>query len=358
MQQLRIMGVTEDDSDELLVLADDQGQEFALPVDDALRAAVGRKSTRPPHLTTRAEDARAPMTVREVQARLRAGATVEQMVAESGLDPARVERYAGPVQAERAYVAELARSTAIAPPSSAEQHRIAFGDAPATLEAMALVRLRSLGVDLTSLAWDAWRRQDGSWQVVCWFSPDDEAAARARVDAEPPAEWVFSPESRHLRAVGPWAQTLSSLPPETGARRGPRRLTAVDAPFDVESVADSAAQRSDRGTGRPAATTPAPVPADQQDTSPLLPALRTPRQAPRAKATSIRTSSTSCALGGVVGWARTRTPMTGSPSCSRATNSPAARTRPDCARSSRRRPVRGRTISRLPATMSARSPPT
>ncbi|GAA3053356.1 MULTISPECIES: septation protein SepH [Actinomycetes] len=269
MQQLRIMGVTEDDSDELLVLADDQGQEFALPVDDALRAAVGRKSTRPPHLTTRAEDARAPMTVREVQARLRAGATVEQMVAESGLDPARVERYAGPVQAERAYVAELARSTAIAPPSSAEQHRIAFGDAPATLEAMALVRLRSLGVDLTSLAWDAWRRQDGSWQVVCWFSSDDEAAARARVDAGPPAEWVFSPESRHLRAVGPWAQTLSSLPPETGARRGPRRLTAVDAPFDVESVADSAAQRSDRGTGRPAATTPAPVPADQQDTSPL-----------------------------------------------------------------------------------------
>ncbi|MDZ5078373.1 septation protein SepH [Nesterenkonia sp. HG001] len=263
MQQLRIMGVTEEDSDETLVLADEEGQEYALPVDEALRTAVARRSTRPAHLTTRAEDARAPMTVREVQARLRAGATVEQMVAESGLDPARVERYAGPVQAERAYIAERARGTQISPPSSTEQHRIAFGDAPATLQAMVLVRLRALEVDLASLAWDAWRRQDGNWQILCWFDADDLSAGRARVDVDPPAEWVFTPESRHLRPVGPWAQTLSSLPPETGSRRGPRRLTAVDAPFDVESSTEqpSPRRRPDRAAG--------PVPADEQDTSPI-----------------------------------------------------------------------------------------
>ncbi|GAB3189602.1 septation protein SepH [Nesterenkonia suensis] len=263
MQQLRIMGVRDEDSEEMLVLADEDGQEYALPVDEALRSAVGRRSTRPAHLTTRAEDPRAPMTVREVQARLRAGASVEQMVAESGLDPARVERYAGPVQAERAYIAERARSTHVAPPSSAEQHRIAFGDAPATLEAMVLVRLRALDVDLASLAWDAWRRQDGNWQILCWFSAHDLAAGRARVDVDPPAEWVFSPESRHLRPVGPWAQTLNSLPPEPGASRGPRRLTAVDAPFDVESSGEHPSTR--RRPARPAG----PVPADEQDTSPI-----------------------------------------------------------------------------------------
>ena len=269
MQHLRIMGVTEEDSEDLLVLADDSGQEYALPVDGALRATVGRRSTRPAHLTTRAEDPRAPMTVREVQARLRAGASVERMVADSGLDPARVERYAGPVQAERAYYAQQARNSQVAPPSSAEQHRLAFGDSPATLEAMVKVRLRSVGVDLDSLAWDAWRRQDGSWQVMCWFHVSEKESVKAGIDTEPPAEWIFSPESRHVRPVDPWAEALSTLPAAPGGRRGPRRLAVVDDPFDVESGAPETPSTGSSGRPQLRQATPAPLTADEQDTSPI-----------------------------------------------------------------------------------------
>lgn len=254
MQHLRIVGTQEDDGTTLLVLSDDSGAEHALPVDAALRSAVGRPSARPV-----APDDDGTLSPRDIQAQLRTGATVDEVVEASGLERAHVERYAGPVQAERAYIAQRARSTEVAPVSSAEQHRLAFGDAPATLEAMVKVRLRAVEVDLSTVLWDAWRREDGLWQVVCWFDLSLSAQRDALAEgSEPPAEWAYSPAARQLTAQNAWAETLSALPSGNAKKRsGGRRLTAVDAPFDVEEA---------RRAAGPAIR---PVPTDEQDTSPL-----------------------------------------------------------------------------------------
>ncbi len=232
MQHLRIVGVGDEENQNQLILSDDDGNEFSLPVDDALRAAVGRAG-RP---SSSDGGSPTPLSPREIQARLRAGASVDQVVEESGLDAAHVQRYAGPVQAERSYIAQRARSTEVAAVSTAEHHRLAFGDAPATLEAMVKVRLRAMEVELRSVSWDAWRREDGRWQVECWFDVGSSETHGAGIGLKPPAEWTFVAETRQLTAANRWAESLSSLPaPSNGRRRSSRHLAPVDAPFDVDA---------------------------------------------------------------------------------------------------------------------------
>lgn len=287
MQHLRIMGVREAEEQDDLILADESGTKYALPVDEALRAAVNRSAHRPAPTQEGGAQSTGPLSPRDIQAWMRAGATIEQVVADSGLDAAHVERYAGPVQAERGYIAQRARGAEIAPASTAEQHRVAFGDAAATLEAMVSVRLRAAGVDLRSLSWDAWRREDGRWKVLCWFD-----AHGATGDAPtPPAEWIFTPESKHLLADGPTAEELSSLPSAARPARGGRRLAPVDAPYDVES--DDHPGRSSGAVRRGPLR---PVPAEEQDTSPVEP----PHEEP-AEPSDSPESSAPAGPGGAVG---------------------------------------------------------
>ncbi|MDO5492070.1 MAG: septation protein SepH [Nesterenkonia sp.] len=231
MKDLRLNGVRHEDGERRLDLVDDEGREYTLTADDALRAAVARPA---PAAVRRPSPAAAPrraaLSPRDVQARIRAGATVEEMIEASGLDPAHVEHYAGPVHAERFHLAQRARETQVAAASTAEQHRLAFGDSPATLEAMVRVRLRSLGSDVSEMLWDAWRREDGQWQLACWFDhPEDPDLA---AELESPALWIFHAGTRHLVPASPTAQRLHTLPsrPETPRRR----LAPVDGPFDVE----------------------------------------------------------------------------------------------------------------------------
>ncbi|TLP79486.1 septation protein SepH [Nesterenkonia sphaerica] len=269
MQDLRIVGVdpgTQHQTPRLL-LSDGSDAEYGLPVDESLRAALARASAprdpkaEPPALSPRA-----------IQARLRGGATVEEVVADSGLSREHILRYAGPVTDERAYRAARARETVVARASTAEQHRLAFGDAPATLEAMVMVRLRAMGVTLESMSWDAWRREDGRWAVTCNFDAASSETHAAGIGQQPPAEWTFDPAARTVRPENKWAESLSALPPTTRAAASSRRLAAVDKPFNVDDHQTSPTP----GTPEPPAQ-PVPSTGDGADHEDLLDILRARR---------------------------------------------------------------------------------
>jgi hypothetical protein len=269
MQDLRIVGVdpgTERQTPRLL-LSDGSDAEYGLPVDQSLRAALARaaapaeKKTDPPALSPRA-----------IQARLRAGATLEEVVEDSGLSREHVLRYAGPVADERAYRAARARDTVVAQASTAEQHRLAFGDGPATLEAMVTVRLRSMGVALNSMTWDAWRREDGRWAVTCDFDAASSDAHAVGIGQRPPAEWTFDPAARTVRPENKWAESLSSLPPVNRTSTSPRRLTAVDKPFNVDDDTEPLTPRTPEPPARPVPST-----GDGADHEGLLDILRARR---------------------------------------------------------------------------------
>ncbi|MDQ0664815.1 hypothetical protein QFZ35_003313 [Arthrobacter ulcerisalmonis] len=241
MQDLRLVGVHDDGTH--LLLSGAGGEMFQLPIDEALRTA-SRSTARP-----RAERPAVPMSPRDIQARIRAGATAADVAELSGMPLAKVERYEGPVLAEREYVAQQARKVEVAAPSPGHDvYRSAFGDNPASLADMVAHRLSAHGIDPATVEWDSWRRQDGTWTVSASF--EAKPGGSSGIGEEPPALWTFNPGRKSLQNTNRWAQQLSELEPLDGPVPA-RRLTAVsDRPFDFETDAD-ASKTSSGGQGGP-----------------------------------------------------------------------------------------------------------
>jgi hypothetical protein len=237
MQDLRLVGVHED-GEHLLLSAG--GDDYRLTIDEALRTAVFRPTT------TRApgagEPAEAGLSPREIQARIRAGATAEEVAAESGLALERIRRYESPVLAERHYIVEQARSVEVAGPLPGHDgYRSAFGDEPATLGGMVDHRIHAFGIEPDSMNWDSWRRNDGTWEIVASF-PAPAAPATESIGEEPPARWIFHAARRTVQNANRWAQQLSELETVEGPVPGRRLKAVTDHVFDFEadSVADLA----------------------------------------------------------------------------------------------------------------------
>jgi hypothetical protein len=209
MSELTLVGLDEDD--EHVVLEGPDGQRFRVRIDEALRAAVRRD--RPQLEQVRAELA-AVLPPREIQARIRAGASAEDIADESGMPLEIVRRYDGPVVAEREYVAEQARATRIGHESGAP----VLGD-------LVTDRLATRDVPPSAIAWDAYRSGTSPWTVEVTF---EVAGARRS------ARWTYDSANRRVRALDDEARWLSET--ELHDEPIPRRhLAAVrDKVFDIE----------------------------------------------------------------------------------------------------------------------------
>ena len=217
MRELRFVAVSEDGRG--LVLSDGGGDsgggEFVLAIDDAIRAAVRQDRSRLGHLHVEAESIRP----RDIQARIRAGETAEDVAVAAGIPLEKVRRYEGPVLAEREHVAAQAQSATVRDTGSAE------GPAPRLGELLES-RFEPLGIDLSVLGWDAWRREDGRW-VVRLVYPD-----RARVRA---ALWLYDPERRVVLPQDPQARALVDGTEVQGPRARP--TAAEQTPNTVRRLA-------------------------------------------------------------------------------------------------------------------------
>lgn len=257
MQDLRLVGVHE--GGEHLLLSGRGGETFRLRIDEALRVAASRPARRAGQAAE--PEAGPTMTPRDIQARIRSGASAEEVAELSGHDIAHIRRYEGPVLAEREYIARQAQSVEVAAPMTAAQdsHRSAFGDSPVNLGDMVNHRLRAFGVDPETVVWDSWRRPEGSWDVVASFSLGENS--RVSVGEEPPARWTYSPLRRQVTNANRWAQLLSELAPVDSPVPA-RRLSAVaDRVFDFET--DTAPEE--------------PLPVSDEETDELLNVLRSRR---------------------------------------------------------------------------------
>ncbi|WP_427008041.1 septation protein SepH [Pseudarthrobacter sp. H2] len=236
MQDLRLVGVHDDG--EHLLLRGAGGEKFQLSIDEALRVAVSRSSAK---AASGGGTAPIAMSPRDIQARIRSGATAAEVAELAGIALAKVQRYEGPVLAEREHVAMQARKVEVAAPAPGQDvYRSVFGDNPASLGEMVAHRLTAHGVEPSTVEWDSWRRPDGSWNVVARF--EAKPGVQPVIGEEPPAMWTFNPARKSLQNANRWAQQLSELEPLDGPVPA-RRLSAVaDRPFDFESDADAAAR--------------------------------------------------------------------------------------------------------------------
>lgn len=258
MRALRVIGLDEDGKSVILEDPENRGERFKLPADERLRAALRGDLARLGQMQIEAGEAQ--MRPREIQARIRAGESIDQVAAAAGLPTHRVERFAYPVLLERSRTADLAQRA----------HPVRE-DGP-DVQTLGEVVAHSFGLrghDLTETSWDSWRGDDGRWIVQLHWKT-------GRSDNR--AHWAFHPGAQGgtVTALDDVAvdlmdpnpnRTLRTVRPVTQlARQALESTPVVTAPVVEEPVAQ--------------ASTPAPVPPPPVVEKPVQEELPEPEPVP------------------------------------------------------------------------------
>lgn len=210
MRELKFDGLSPDGT--RLVLVGKDGQKWSVVIDERIEAAARGDRARIGQVEIEQAGMLRP---REIQARIRSGATAEDVAASSGLPIEHIRRFEGPVLTERAWVAEQAQATEVRRPGG----DIELGELVAE-------RLHDEGVEPADITWDAWRSDDGMWVVIATFpiSPNTHVAT-----------WTYDSGSRTMTVVDDNAASLSVLDSQAPLHlEAARPMLATVAPLDDE----------------------------------------------------------------------------------------------------------------------------
>lgn len=197
MRELDLVGLSDDRQH--VLLRDGSGDDFRVPVDDRLNAALRGALEQ----VERPMDKAAALRPRDIQARIRAGESPEAVAAVAQVPVERIMGYAVPVLAEREHVCEQARRSGL---------RRKHASGPGRLLGQVVdEQLRSTGLDPGSATWDSWRRDETRWSVTVTASRNGE-----------PATFLFDVPGRYVVAHDD----------------GARRLVGDEPPLSVEPEAD------------------------------------------------------------------------------------------------------------------------
>lgn len=210
MQHLTPVGLSKDGKN--LILVSNAGEEFAVPVDHRLRTALRGDNARLGQLEMKMESALRP---RDIQARIRAGESAEDVAAAAQTTLDAIMAFAAPVLAERAHIAQTAQKSSI--------RRASTDTSPAgrTLDEASRQHLMASSVRSDDVEWDAWRREDGRWTLVASYHVGG---------AERRAEFTYDQPGRYVLADNDEARLLTGEASGAAEPTVPtRRLSAVPA---------------------------------------------------------------------------------------------------------------------------------
>ena len=174
MSELRLNGKNAEGTH--LSLTDNDGKEFTLRISDTLRATVNQ-----PRLSAvPTSDEVEPISVKEIQRRLRAGDAPDLIAREGRTTVDKVLRFSGPILQEREYILGLARAIVL----RKDAHR-----ADETFQDAVHAKLTARGVDEEDLAWNTWRLMDGTWHIELTYPNRDGKGVAA---------WNFDNSRRSL----------------------------------------------------------------------------------------------------------------------------------------------------------------
>jgi hypothetical protein len=211
MRQLRFVR-SGADQDHVILGTADGGEHFLLPISAPLRDAI--RSDLPRLHQDEPEPADTGLGPREIQMRVRAGESPEDLAVVHEMSFERVMRFAGPVLAERARIADEARRGR-ARRTTDEGQLVQFGEAVDQ-------RFSAHGIDIAKVSWDSRRREDGNWVITAtWLGGN----------AEREAQWLFQLSGRSVSPLDDTAADLLSdrpiraviadLPPRTLSTTAP-----------------------------------------------------------------------------------------------------------------------------------------
>ena len=256
MRELTLIGL-DVDGKHVICEGGNPADKFLIRLDDRLRAAVRGDGARPGQVS-RDSEVKAVLRPKDIQSRVRAGASVQEVAASSGMDVSKVERFAHPVLLERQRAAELA---------TAAHPVLAEGPTVETLLETITAALAERGLSSKDTNWDAWRTEDGRWTVrMEWqvglsenaahfrFTPGAHGGTVTAIDEE--ASALIDPEfERPLRQVAPVAQLEFDVPAPPQPEAAPVAIPqALAGPTAAPASTGSAAPQP--GIGKRAARKP------------------------------------------------------------------------------------------------------
>jgi hypothetical protein len=210
VRQLEVVAVS-DDGTYVLLASDENAARatHAVRIDNRLHAALRGD------LEDDSDDRReSELSPRDIQARLRAGETPEEVAQAAKVSLPRVMRYAGPVISERDRIVDQARA-AVLQRSRGPELTTPMGDMVEKSLA------ETVGLKSETVQWDARRRDDGSWIIELTYT----ARGGART-----ASWLWLPAERELASLNSLATRLGaevSAPVRRTAQRRPARRATV-----------------------------------------------------------------------------------------------------------------------------------
>lgn len=230
MHELKVIGVESGS----LLLADDEGEEFRIAVDEVLHARLRQAS---PGVASARK-----LSPKDIQSQIRAGMSAEDVAAVTGASIDDIRRFEGPVLAEREFVIQSALAVPVRTLGEADPltPKASFGD---------VIRGRLVDGGALNERWASWKEQGGGWIVKLTFTAN-------QVDHD--ARWAYDPKRSALTPLNSEAEALS----QQGEMPAPLipRLRAVS--IEDASIADPESSRFDSGAFV--------VEDDPVDTGPLL----------------------------------------------------------------------------------------
>lgn len=185
-----------------MLFVDHSGREFAVEVDERLRAALPADSRR-----RQETPVTNPLRPKDIQIRIRAGETAEDVAAAGGMTVEKIMPFAGPVLAEREHMAERAQK------GSVRRRTGEPAGTARTLGAAVETRLGSFYLDADVVTWDSFRRPDGRWTVRGEFATPERNGT---------AEFLFDVAGNYVAAENDDARWLigeQTQAPEPAALR-------------------------------------------------------------------------------------------------------------------------------------------
>ncbi|RFA09455.1 hypothetical protein B7R54_09610 [Subtercola boreus] len=187
MQDLTVIGI----ENGALLVSSETGERYRVAIDEVLQSRL-RQST-----STVATGVK--VSPREIQSQIRAGMSAEDVARATGASLEYVERFEGPVVAERLHIVSSALKVAVKVASSNDPLR---GDPlsdeqSSTFGEVIDERLEGLGA--TDLRWASWKEESG-WIVKLTFTASE-------IDHD--ARWQYEPKRHSLTPLNSGAITLS-----------------------------------------------------------------------------------------------------------------------------------------------------
>ena len=226
-----------------LIFMDESGFEFNVPVDDHIKRSINNNVTGAAMMT----NSTSGISPKDIQTRIRRGESVQAIASENGVSLERIARYAGPVLAERSYMASLAEKTLIRRPHG----EVLLGE-------LATGQLANRGIDTLTLVWDSYRRDDSRWTVsVSWNSGSGGGSANWIYDPLAKSVLALDDEARWLFGEAPGLDPASS---NSGMHVDDQKRRLVGLP-SVENGEEELEPPSWAGPGHPTIPVPMPVPS-------------------------------------------------------------------------------------------------